>query len=110
MAEPSKVTPMMPKLNIAEAFLSGLIASRRKITTTNGALWLTLLKLPAQDEYSHPSTVEIRSRSPIGNLDDKWSGVVKLSGFPRSYNSTDQETGEVSNVKTAQNIFDVIDA
>lgn len=105
-----KVSPILPKLLPAQSFLSGLIAGRRRVNSQNGSLWLTVIKLPAANEFSHPATVEVRSHNPLGEINDKWSGVVSVTGFPRSYNTKpDQETGEIKSVKTAQVALDVVE-
>ncbi len=105
-----KVSPILPKLLPAQSFLSGLIAARRRVNSQNGALWLTVVKLPASDEFSHPATVEVRSHNPLGEINDKWSGVVSVTGYPRSYNTKpDPETGEIKSVKSAQVSLDVIE-
>lgn len=111
MSAAEKVTPMVPKLQMGQALLSGLISNRRRINGQSGTTWLTVLKLPAVDEFSHPATVEVRSESPVGEIGEKWSGVVRVNGFPRSYNTKpDEETGEIKSVKTAQITLDVVEA
>lgn len=102
-AENVKPLPAVPKLQHAQAYLRGRIFSRRKISTQDGPLWLTVIRTPARDQFSHPSTIEVRSKSPIGGRDDDWEGVVEISGFPRSYNTKpDEETGEIGRVHTAE--------
>ncbi len=111
MSAAEKVTPMVPKLQMGQAFLSGLISNRRRINGQSGTSWLTVLKLPAVNEFSHPSTVEVRSENPLGEINDKWSGVVLVGGFPRSYNTKpDPETGEIKAIKTAQISLEVLEA
>lgn len=111
MSAAEKVTPMVPKLQMGQAFLSGLISNRRRLNGQTGTIWLTVVKLPAVDEFSHPSTVEVRSQNPIGEIGDKWNGVVHVGGFPRSYNSKpDPETGEIKAIKSAQVSLDVVEA
>lgn len=110
-AAAEKVSPMMPKLQPGQTFLAGLIAGRRRISGQSGSLWLTVIKLPAADEFSHPATVEVRSHSPIGDVNEKWQGVVTVTGYPRSYNTKpDPETGEIKAVKTAQVALEVVEA
>lgn len=110
-AEAQKVSQMMPKLQPGQAFLAGLISNRRRVVGTAGTLWLTVVKLPSSDEFSHPATVEVRSHNPIGEVNDKWSGVVNVTGYPRSFNAKpDPDTGEIKSIKTAQVSLDVIEA
>ena len=112
MSDPqSNVAPMTAKLKMSQAILSGLIFARRRINGQNGTIWLTVIRLPSQDEFSNPATVEVRSHSPLGEINDKWSGVITIGGFGRSYNTKpDPETGEIKSVKTAQVTLDVIEA
>lgn len=110
-ATAEKVTSMMPKLQPGQTFLAGLIAGRRRISGQSGSLWLTVVKLPAADEFSHPGTVELRSDNPIGEVNDKWQGVVSVTGFPRSYNTKpDPDTGEIKAIKTAQVMLEVVES
>lgn len=110
-ATSEKISPMVPKLQMGQAFLSGLVAGRRRITGQNGSIWLSVIKLPAADEFSHPATIEVRSSTPIGDVNEKWSGIVTVTGYPRSYNTKpDPETGEIKSVKTAQVALEVVEA
>jgi hypothetical protein len=111
MSAAEKVTPInTPKLNMGQAYLSGLITNRRRVTGTSGTTWLTILKLPAADKFSHPSTVEVRSTSPVGEINQEWAGVVNVGGFPRSFNGKpDPDTGEIKAIKTAQIHLDVVE-
>jgi hypothetical protein len=89
-------------LPVGQAFLKGRVANRRRINGNEGTYWLTVVKLPARDEFSHPGTVEIMSRTPIGDVNDDWQGVVDVTGYPRSYNSKpDPETGEIRKISSA---------
>jgi hypothetical protein len=81
--------------------LTGRIASRRRVNTQNGALFLTVIKLPAADEFSNPQTVELRSESPLGEVGDTWRGKVQVGGYGRSYAVDDEVTGRKVTVQTA---------
>jgi hypothetical protein len=84
------------------AFLKGRIANRRRMNGADGTYWLSVVKLPAKDEFSHPGTVEVMSRHPIGEVGDDWSGTVEITGYPRSFNSKpDPETGEIRRINSA---------
>lgn len=109
MAEPA-LAPVASKLKPGQSYVAGLIAARRRINAQTGTLWLTVVRLPAADEFSHPKTIELRSHSPIGDVNDKWAGIVEINGFPRSYaTKPDPETGEIKNVKTATISLDVVE-
>lgn len=104
-------TQSIPKLAAAQAYLIGLISNRRRIQTQSGSLWLTVVKLPSADEFSMPGTVVIRSQSSIGDVGDKWSGVVRITGYARSFNSkADPETGEIKAIKSAENVLDLVES
>lgn len=62
---------------------------------------------PASDEYSQPQTVEIRSRSKIGERDELVQVRCRLGGFlGRAFQATDKETGEI---RTARNVVVTLD-
>lgn len=92
----------LPKLGMAQTYLQGRIAYARTTKTENGRLFLTILKIPAADQYSHPATVEVSSDHKLGEVNDDWKGVCQVTGYPRTYDSKpDPETGEVKTVRTA---------
>jgi hypothetical protein len=97
-------------LHPGSAFIAGRIYSFRRLKTSNGSLYLTVLKVAAPDPFSHPSTIELRSAKQLGAIDEDWSGLVKLSGFPRNFDSKpDPETGEVKHIKSAENHLVVVE-
>lgn len=92
----------MPRLGMAQTFIKGRIAYARAVKTDNGRLYLSILKIPAVDQYSHPSTVEVSSTNKLGEVNEDWQGVCQVTGYPRTYDSKpDPETGEVKTVRTA---------
>lgn len=87
----------------AETLISGKVMHRRSIQTQNGRLHLTLVRLPALDEYSAPSTIELRSRQSLGEVGDTIRVRATISGFPRQYRSkTPDDNGELALVRTAE--------
>lgn len=99
----------VPKLSQGQAYLVGRVAARRRMKSAEGSYWMTVLKMPALDQYSHPSTVEVMSDQAIGSPGEDWAGVVQLSGYPRSYDGKpDPQTGEIARVHTADNRLRVI--
>lgn len=109
MAEVQPITSQK-QLPIGQSHLRGRIASSRRLNTNDGPLFLTVVKLPAPDQFSHPATIELRSRNKLGDNDTEWDGVVGISGFPRAYNTKpDPETGEVRQVRTADNQLFVVE-
>jgi hypothetical protein len=79
------------------------------MNTNAGPLHLTIVKLPAPDEYTSPGTVELRSRQALGDVGSEVDVKVRLGGYPRSYKITDPETGEQRPVATADNHLTVIE-
>lgn len=68
----------------------------------NEGIRYTSVITPAPDLYSRPSVVEIRSKSPIGAVEEDVTVWCVLSGYaerPRRW--TDKNTGEV---KTFQDV------
>lgn len=105
--EPAKAAKQLP---FNQARVKGRIANRRRQMSEGGSFWLTVVKTPARDEFSHPSTIEVTSDKPIGEIGDDWEGVVEISGYARSYNGKpDPETGEIKKINTAQNHLRVIE-
>lgn len=94
--------------SIGVALLTGRLGTARRITGQNGGYVLTLVTMAAPDEFSSPSTVEVRSKAKLGERDEIWRGKVRISGYRRSYKTTDPETGEQRAVQTADIRLEVI--
>lgn len=94
--------PAGPGLKMAESLLAGRIVAVRAIKTQEGRLFLTLVRLPAPDEYTSPQTVEVRSVERLGDAGADWRGRVRIGGYARQYDVTDKETGERTTVRTAE--------
>lgn len=105
MADTQAVTTLptkLPSLGVAQCFINGKIAYSRSQKTEHGRIHLTIMKLAAVDEFSHPSTIEISSENKLGEVDDTWKGVCNVTGYPRSFNAKpDPETGEIKTIRTA---------
>lgn len=101
--------PAPRALRFAEVFISGRLVGRRRITTQNGTLFLSLVAMPAPDPYSHPETVEVQSSASLGNKDDDVKLICRLGGSRRSFKMVDQETGEQVSVATADNRLRVVE-
>ena len=86
-----------------------LIAGRIESMTKYKDSVVSLVRTPAEDEYSYPSTIEIRSKARLGQVGDDISVTVKLNGVPRAYTRTDKETGEQVQQKTADMYLHVIE-
>lgn len=94
-AQPAEIPALSSA--IARTIIQGKIVGLRKA----GQVYLHLVAMPAPDPYSHPSTVEISSESRLGAKDEEIKVVCRVSGFARAYKRTDEDTGEVSTIRTA---------
>ena len=105
MSEAAAVTKLpakMPTLAMGQVFIQGRISYSRTNKTEQGRIFITLLKIPAVDQYSHPSTVEVSSHEKLGDVNDDWQGVCAVTGYPRAFDTKpDPETGEIKTVRTA---------
>lgn len=55
----------------------------------------TTVICPAEDAYSRPQVVEIRSKARFADVDDESKALATLGGFEgKAYSVTDRETGE----------------
>ena len=111
MAQPSPL-PVQGKtfpMPLGQAMIAGRIYSRRKIKTADGSFFLSVIKLPAADAFSHPLTVEVRSHDSLGNAGEDWSGAIRVNGYPRSYDTKPDADGVISKVATAQNILEAVE-
>ncbi len=100
-AEPAAlpVKSTKPAIPFGVVTIHGKVSQRRKA----GNRVLTLLTMPAPDEYSSPSTVEITSAKPLGQVDEMIEVKCRLQGYRRTYKATDPDTGEIRNIATADN-------
>lgn len=89
---------------LGQARIAGRIQGQRRITGASGTHYRTLLKLPAPDAYSAPSTVEVRSDERLGQAGDEISIFVNVGGFPRSFESKGPD-GDPVRVTTAENVL-----
>lgn len=61
----------------------------------NNEQYYSDLMIPAEDEYSFPSTMQIRSKQKIGSLESEVTIKVKVGGYAqRERISVNRETGE----------------
>lgn len=62
--------------------------------------FLHVLAIPAPDEFTAPSVVEVFAAERLGEVDTMWTGRVQIGGYPRQYRTdvTDERTGEVRQV------------
>lgn len=105
MNAPATVTQIpanAPKIGVGQVYIKGRVSYQRVAKTDDGRLFITILKIAAADEFSHPSTIEVTSRTKLGELNEDWTGVCQVTGYPRSYDQKpDPETGEIKTIRTA---------
>lgn len=100
---PTQKKPTTPAVQMGQVYLEGRIAFRRRMRGQEGPYFLSVLKIPAQDQFSHPGTVEVLSHDSLGQPGDDWKGICEVTGYPRSYDSKpDKESGEVTRIHTAE--------
>jgi hypothetical protein len=88
--------------------LVGRIEDVRRSSGANGPTFLHLVKLPAADEFSSPSTVLIRAEQRCGEPTGQFDQLVQIGGYGRTYQTTDEETGRKHSVRTADNTLTVV--
>ncbi len=70
----------------------------------------TRILTPAPDAYSRPQTIEIRSKSSLGQRGEEVTVVAKLGGYTRKpFKSTDKETGEITMVTPVDLTLDAVE-
>lgn len=99
-----------PGLKMGEALIRGRASAKsRAITTQNGRRYLTVVAMPAADEFSSPQVIEIRSEQPLADGNgDQVQVKVAIGGYRRSYEATDPHTGDKYKVQTAQVVLDAV--
>lgn len=62
-------------------------------------VYSTRIVTPAQDQYSQPQHVKVRSKTRVGSRDEIVTLTCRLGGYKRkAFKATDKETGEVVSV------------
>lgn len=96
MSAPEQVIPL--KTNAAAlAIIAGRCIGVRKVND----IFLHLVTMPAPDAYSHPSTVEVAADSRLAEKEGDFKAMCRITGFARQYKKTDEDTGEIKIVRTA---------
>lgn len=76
-----------------QTILRGRVVEIKK----NDSGCFTAIALPAPDQYSHPQTVEVRSRSIIGRPQEDITVRVVVGGFRRGYKDKNGEQQYATN-------------
>lgn len=110
----SAAAPQVTSLPAAQApngiaYIAGRIERSTPKNGKDGRYFLTLVKMPAPDQFTSPATVELSSDQQLGARGDEIRVKVRVFGYPRSYTtkpSRDYPEGET--VYTADNRLEVI--
>lgn len=78
-----------------------LVVGRCQLVRKTGQMFAHLVVMPAPDPYSSPSTVEILSTKRVANKEEDCRILCRLGGYKRNYRATDKDTGEQTQVLTA---------
>lgn len=100
---------LRPELSGAalQVTISGLLREQRK---HDGTFYSTII-MPAADVYSSPMPFEVRSQRSLGARDEVVTVPCKVSGFfRRTYDVTDERTGEVRRVKPVVLTLDALES
>ena len=100
-----------PSPSLGVCLIKGRIAAVRE-TGGQRSGFLHVIRLPAADEYSSPSVVEVFSTQRLGATDEVWHGRVQVGGYGRSYKKEieDPRTGEMKTrtIPTADNTLTAV--
>lgn len=111
MAQAATGTPSpVPSLPIGQVQVAGRIVHVRGYRTRQGERAAShIIKTPAPDQFTSPGTLEVHAGRKLGDPGDDVSVLCRLTGFGRSYQVTDPETGEKRSIQTADLRLSVID-
>lgn len=102
----ASVAPLPGKLNPMQVVVRGRIDASRSHDKTR----YTRIVTPAPDPYSRPQTIEIRSKSQLGQRGEEVTVMAQLGGYTRKpFRSTDKETGETTMVIPVDLTLDAIE-
>ncbi len=95
MSAAANVSPIQGKPAPMEVLIKGKVAARRRHESN----WYTRIITPAPDAYSRPDTVEVRSKTKLGEPDEEIVVSCRLGGYTRKpFKLTDRDTGEITSV------------
>jgi hypothetical protein len=97
---------VLPKTGLCESILRGRVDAIRRAKQKGH---FTRLCLPAPDEYSSPSYVEIFSDNRFAAVGEDVTIKVRIAGARRRYDVTDKATGETTVVQSADNYIQFIE-
>lgn len=87
-----------------------LVRGRVEETRRHGSTSYTRILCPAADEYSRPQTMEIRSKTRLGQKGDTITQLCIVGGYTRKpFRATDKETGETTMVTPVDHTVDAVE-
>lgn len=106
MAEAAQNVQPLRQLQPLQIMIGGLIESAR---VYEGKQYTTI-KCPAKDEFSMPSTLEVKSLRKLGEIGARVAGIVcAVSGFIREFDYTDKRSGELKHGRETNVYFEVVE-
>ena len=101
-------TPAKPARQAA--FNQMMVRGRIEETRRHANVSYTRVLCPAADEYSRPQTLEIRSKSRLGQKGDTITQHCVVGGYTRkAFRATDKDTGETSMVTPVDHTVDAVE-
>ncbi|WP_284335040.1 single-stranded DNA-binding protein [Comamonas sp. NoAH] len=99
-----------PKTAPKNSFNTVVVRGRIEETRRHGSTSYTRVLCPAADEYSRPQTLEIRSKTRLGQKGDTITQACLLGGFTRKpFRAVDKDTGETTMVVPVDHTLDAVE-
>lgn len=106
----SVVPGNVKSLSSAARFMEVTIRGKVEASRRHASKYYTRLITPAEDAYTRPQIVEVRSGAKLGNRDDEITVSCKLGGYTKkAFRATDKETGEISMVTPVDLTLDALE-
>lgn len=93
------------RLQVGETIIKGRCVGVRKA----GQVFLHLIVLPAPDPFTSPATVEVSAKARHASAEDDVQLRCRVTGYRRSYENRDKQTGEITTIYTADNRLQVVE-
>ena len=105
-ALPSEIgKPSVASIKANQMLLAGKIIGRTKFNK----LWVSIVRLPAADEFDFPQTVKVLSKQPIGEEGSTVRQLVRAAGRGYQGSITNEDTGEVRKFPNANMHFEAVE-
>lgn len=92
-------------------FRTGKIDAVSKFKTQNGKTkYSTAMLCPSVDKFATPAVIDIFSDSPLGQIGDEWSGMVRPGGYWKAFtHRTPDENGVLNKGRMVRNTLEVVE-